>query len=232
VALLQVLSDPGKHVDDAGEDSRLILVQAAAASSEGDHGILNHSVGVLESVLEEHGTAGISLAGMLDSRSRGADVVVIHLTLVVVLAALVQVLPGDQGLLELGGNTALLGSTPSGDEEALVIGQFLGALVDGQAHGFNVRFCLNNAIQLDDGHVITNLTMNVVGMHMYLLYAVLLVRRQTDAVNSSQIVAVLLRIQVVLAQAYCNSIKDLHKLVISKTPIWKRYYQLKNYYGI
>lgn len=156
-------------------------------------------------MLNKNRATGIPLAGVLQFTTRGTDMVVVHLVITIELPALVQTLSLDNGLLEYRGLVRFISPTPTGDVKVLVVAQILGLLLDGQANGLDVRLGPYNAFHLNDGNVVMNLSVNVVGVNSNVFDLIVLVLL-ADNFGPTQNSTVPLSLQIVFPHTNSNDI--------------------------
>lgn len=200
---IEILCDPGQHVEHRSKDTRLIVAGSTALSSKRDYAILDIAHVILEGIAEEEWTARVAATGVQDAIADGTDVILANRSTLVVAAADTEILALDHRLQEHRGGLVLFRSTPARNVEALIVGDVPRVFVDGQADGLDVRLELNLSIQLDQCNIIID--GSIVGMWAYLLNAVFLVRRQAHLAPSAQELAVLFGVQIVFSHAHSDA---------------------------
>lgn len=200
---IEILRDPGQHVEHRREDARLIIVGAAALSSKRDYAVLDIAHVVLERIAEEERAARVAATGVQDALANGTDVILADRSTLVVAAADTEILTLDHRLQEHRGWLLLLRGAPAGNVEALIVRNIPRVFVDGQADGLDVRLECDLSIQFDQCNVIVDGA--VVRVRAYLLDAVLLVRRQAHRAPSAQELAILLSVQIVLSHTHSDA---------------------------
>lgn len=180
---IEILCDPGQHVEHRSEDTRLVVAGSTTLSPKRDYSILDIAHVVLEGIAEEEWTARVAATGVQDAVADGTDVILANRSTFVVAAADIEILALDHRLEEHRGGLVLFRGTPAGNVEALIVCDVPRVFVDGQADGLDVRLELNLTIQFDQCNIIIDGP--IIGMWADRLNAVFLVWRQAHLAPSA-----------------------------------------------
>lgn len=144
---------------------------------------------------------------MQNTLADGTNVILGNRSTLVVVAADVEILALDHRLQQHRGRLLLLRGAPAGNVEALIVSDVPRIVIDGQANGFDVRLEGNWTIKFDQGYVIFDGV--PVRMRTYLLNAILLVRRQALPAPSTQKLAILFSVQIVLSHTHPDAAGEI-----------------------
>lgn len=204
---IEILCNPGQHVEDRSEDTRLVLAGAAALSTVRDQTVLYITHRLLVGIAEEEWTSRVTAAGVQDTLADGTDIILGNRSTLVVVAANIEILALDHRLQQHRGRLLLLRSAPAGNVKALIVSDVPRVAIDGQANGFDVLLEGNWTIEFDQGNVISDGV--PVRVRTYLLDAILLVRRQALLAPSSQILAILFSVQIMLSHTHRDAAGEI-----------------------
>lgn len=204
---IEILCNPGQHVEDRSEDTRLVLAGAAALSTVGDQTVLYITHRLFVGIAEEEWTSRVAAAGVQDTLADSADIILGNRSTLVVVAADIEILAFDHRLQQHRGRLLLLRSAPAGNVKALIVSDVPRIAIDGQTDGFNVCLEGNWTIEFDQGNVIFDGV--PVRVRTYLLDAILLVRRQALPPASSQKLAILFSVQIVLSHTHSDAAREI-----------------------
>lgn len=204
---IEILCNPGQHVEDRSEDTRLVLAGAAALSTVRDQTVLYITHRFLVGIAEEEWTSRVTAAGVQNTLADGTDIILGNRSTLVVVAADIEILALDHRLQQHRGRLLLLRSAPAGNVKALIVSNVSRVAIDGQANGFDVLLEGNWTIEFDQGNVISDGV--PVRVRSYLLDAILLVRRQALLAPSSQILTILVSVQIMLSHTHRDAAGEI-----------------------